>query len=666
MWPVRPATADVRRKPDFVGGSTCSNANRCGGYCVKNRYSLENETSLVKSGFLIHRQSLAVLMALTGLSLPVYADRGNDAYKQGVRAERLGDYDAASGYYKQASTLTPNNPKYLSAYTRIRFNAAEQHVHTGQLLRNTGVLTEALAQFQRAVEIDSSSFIAQQELRRTVDMIRRQERQRLAPKVESPLAKLADDVGESVELQPLSNAAITLHLTVNADTAYKTIGKLAGINVAIDPDYRPQKITVDLTDVTLREALELVRLESKTFWRPVLPNTIFVAADSPAKRKELEQNVMKTFYLRNITTPNELQEAANLVRQMLDVSRVQLIQAQDALVLLGTPDQMVLAEKLLADIDKPKSEVIIDVAVMQVSRTRLNTLGTVVPTSTSIGYLPGISGGSTPTGSGGAVKIGDFAVSVPGASFTFLASDSNTKLLQNPEIRALNNEKSTLKIGDRVPIATGSFQPGIVGAGGVSPLVSTQFQYLDVGVNIDITPHIHSDNEVTLKMVLEISSVTGSQDIGGITQPIIGQRRIEHETRLADGDVNLLGGILEQNETQSLSGYPWISKLPILKYLFAQDNKQRTENEIIFAITPHIVRAKEVTEENLRVVDVGTGSLTELRRKPSATAASAPDHPNVDPAKPQQPAAQGSPRGVPGPTRPSAPSQPSSQNTGPR
>jgi general secretion pathway protein D len=607
---------------------------------------------------MVNRQCLATVIIVTALSLPAYADRGNDAYKQGVRAERQADYDAATAYYKQAYAFTPNNPKYFAAYTRIRFSAATQHIHTGQLLLTTGALTEALAQFQRAVEIDSSSFVAQQELRRTADMIRRKEQQRSAPKVESPLAKLAEDVGESMELQPISNAPITLHLTVNADAAYKTIGKLAGINVAIDPDYRPQKITVDLTDVTLREALDLIRLQSKTFWRPVLPNTIFVTADSPAKRRELEQNVMKTFYLRNITTPNELQEAANVVRQMLDVGRVQLVQAQDALILRGTPDQMVLAEKLLADIDKPKSEVIIDVAVMQISRNRLRTLGTTVPTSTSVGYLPNGPSGTNASGSAGTVMFGNFAVSVPGASFTFLATDSNTKILQNPEIRALNNEKSTLKIGDRVPIATGSFQPGIVGGGGVSPLVSTQFQYLDVGVNIDITPHIHSDNEVTLKMVLEISSVTGSQDLGGITQPIIGQRRIEHESRLADGEVNLLGGILEQQETQSLSGYPWISRIPILKYLFAQDNKQRTENEIVFAITPHIVRAKEVTEENLRVVEVGTGGSIELRRKPSV--ASTP-HP-ADPATPQQPASQAPLPSAPAPgsSPPSTPSQASS------
>ena len=255
-----------------------------------------------------------------------------------------------------------------------------------------------------------------------------------------------------MELQPLSTAAITLHMTMNSDVAYKTIGKLAGLNVVIDPDFRPQKITIDLVDVTLREALEMVRLQSKTFWRPVLANTIFVAADSPAKRKDIEQNVMRTFYMRNITTPTELTEAANLVRQVLDISRVQLLAAQDALILRGTPDQMLLAEKLLNDIDKPKSEVIIDIAVMQVSRDRLRTLGANLPTSVSIGLLPTASAAS---GTTSGFPVGNLALSVGGASFTALASDSNTKLLQNPEIRALNNEKATLRIGDRVPIATG-------------------------------------------------------------------------------------------------------------------------------------------------------------------------------------------------------------------
>ena len=591
---------------------------------------------------MVNRQLLAILMVAIVLSPRAYADKASDAFKHGVQAERKGDFDTAFTDYKQAYTSSPGDAKYFRAYTRVRSEAAERHAHAGQLLRSTGALPEALIEFQRAVATDGSSFILQQEMRSTADMIRRQERLKSTPKVEPPV-KAAEELAPSVELLPLPNTSITLHMTVNADAAYKTICKLAGINVVIDPDYKAQKITLDLTDVTMREALDMVRLESKTFWRPVLANTIFVAAESPAKRKEVEQNVMRTFYLKNISTPAELQEAGNVVRQVLDISRVQLLAAQDALILRGTPDQMVLAEKLLADLDKPKSEVIIDVAVMQVSRNRLRTLGMNVPTSVSIGLMPSIGGG---TGGGGAsvgFPVGNFMLSVGGGSFTALATDSNTKLLQNPHIRTLNGEKATLRIGDRVPIATGSFA-GTVGGTGVSPLVSTQFQYLDVGVNIDITPHIHSDREVTLKLGLEISSVTGSESIGGITQPIIGQRRIEQETRLVDGEVNLLGGILEDTETQSMSGWPWISKLPLLKYLFAQDNKQRTENEIIFAITPHIIRAPEITEENLRQIEVGTANAIELRRKPPVPAATGPA---ADPAKPKQATPPAPPAGVP-------------------
>jgi general secretion pathway protein D len=600
-----------------------------------------------------NRQRVAVLsIVVTALSLPAYADRGGDAYKQGEKAQRKGNLDEACAFYKQAYTKSPDNAKYFAAYARVRFSAGQQHVRNGQLLRSAGQLAEAMAEFQHAVEIDPSTFAAAQELRRTADMLHRQEQARSAPKATAQPAKpAAAELADAIVLRPLSNAPITFRMTANADVAYKTIGKLAGLNVLIDPEYHPQKLTVELNDVTLREALDMVRLQSKTFWRPVSSNTIFVTADSPTKRKDLETNVMRTFYLRNITSPSELQEAANVVRQLLDVSRVQLLQTQDALIVRGTPDQMELAGKLLAEIDTPKSEVVIDIAVMQVSRDRLRNFGANVPTSVSVGYVGPGSGSSSTSSSSGAYTLhfGTFALSVPGAQFTALATDSNTKLLQNPEIRALNDEKATLRIGDRIPIATGSYSPGTVSGG--SAVVNTQFQYIDVGVNIDITPHIH-EHEVTLKMSLEISSVTGSQDIGGITEPVIGQRRIEHETRLADGEVNLLGGILEDSETQSLSGLPWISKVPLLKYFFAQDNRDRRETEIVFAITPHIIRSQEIADESLKAIEIGTASAIELRRKPPAPTVTAENQ--ADAAKPRPAAAPAAP--APATTHPVTPS----------
>jgi general secretion pathway protein D len=571
-----------------------------------------------------HLRILVVSLAVLAFAGPGYADQANSAYKQGVRAEAKNDYDTAFEAYKKAYSLKGKDPRYLAAFARLRFYAAAQHVHNAQSLRDAGKLTEALAEFQRAATIDPANFVASQEARRTAEMIKKQERQEKPALPESPLAKLAEEVEGPVELKALSTTPINLRMSENADMIYKVIGKLAGINVLVDAEYRPQRISVELNDVTPREALDMVALESKTFWQPVSANTIFVASDTAGKRKDVQGNVMKTFYLKNVATPAELQEAANTIKGILDLNRVQLVPNQNAMIIRGTTDQMILAEKLLNDIDKAKAEVVIDVAVMQVSRTRLRTLGTNPPTSGSISLIPGggaagaAGGGTLTLNSLGHLNANNFEVSIPGASVTALMSDSNTKLLQNPQIRALDNEKATLKIGDRVPIATGSFQSGI-GIGSVN----TQFQYIDVGVNVDIVPHIHSENEVTLKMVLEISSVTGQQTIGGVSQPIIGQRRIEHETRLQDGEVNLVGGILEDSETNSMSGYPWLTKVPILKYFFGQTEKDRRENEIIFAITPHIVRAQDVTDQNLRMVDVGTGNAVGIRHRDVRVASAA-------------------------------------------
>jgi general secretion pathway protein D len=562
------------------------------------------------------RAVIALILALA-LGVPSYPDESKAAYKRGVQAESQKQYDAAFEAFKQAYALRPKEPKYVNAYLRARAYAGEQHVSTGIKLRNDLKLQEAMVEFQRAAEIDSTNFAAMQELRRTATIIKKQADLGTAAaiKPESLLAKLVTEAEGPVELEPSPNTPITLRMTTTADNIYRTIGKLGGINVLFDLDYKPQKITIELNEVMLREALRMVAMESKTFWRPISSSAIFVSSEG--KRKEFEDNVMRTFYLRNASTSGELQEVVGTLKGILDINRIQVNPTHNSITLRGTPDQMVLAEKLVEDIDKPKAEVVIDIAVLQVTRDRLSTIGTNVPTSTTIALQAAATVASG--GAGNLVKIGSLAGSsfvtpVPSVSFTALMSDSNTKILQRPQLRAIDNEKATLKIGDRVPIATGSFTPGI-GAGGISPLVNTQFQYLDVGVNIDITPHVHSDHEVTLKMVLEISSVTGSQNIGGINQPVIGQRRIEHETRLADGDINLVGGILEDSESRSLSGYPWLLKIPILNYLFGQENKDLRENEIVFAITPHIVRAEEITDENLKLIDIGTGGTIGLRYK---------------------------------------------------
>ena len=581
----------------------------------------------------------AIALLVVAITLPIgAADSAKSLYNKGKDAEARQNYEAAFDFYKQAYEQKPRDLAYRASYERTRFLAAASHVHRGQLLREAGKLKEALTEFQKAAEIDSSSFIAQQEIRRTQKLIDAGSAQPPSSVATPPtgLQKRVQEAQGPVDLAAISNVPITLKLTEDTKVIYETVGKLAGINVLFDPDYTSRRIKIELNGVTLQEALEIIALESKTFWRPVTSNTIFVASDNPAKRKEVEQSVIKTFYLANLSQPTELQDVVNALRQILEISRIQPLPSQGALVVRGTPDQIALAEKLVGDLDKARPEVIVEVAIMQVSRDKTRNLGISPPTSATVALQNNINTTTTSSSSSstsssstsgtanqinlnrlGNLNATDFTVTIPAATATALFGDSSTKLIQNPQIRAVDGQKASLKIGDRVPIATGSFQPGIGGVG-INPLVNTQFQYLDVGVNIDITPKVHAGREVTLKVSMDISSVTGQSNIGGISQPVIGQRKIEHEIRLKEGEVNILGGILEDQDIRSLNGIPGLSQIPILKYLFSQTNVEHKENEIVFALIPHIIRARDVTDLNEKVLEVGTASAIVLRRASQA------------------------------------------------
>src|SRR6266851_105411 len=430
----------------------------------------------------------AIVLLVLAITLPAAADKAKSFFNKGRDAEARQNYEQAYEDFKQAYELKPKDIQYRSSYERTRFLAAASHVHRGQLLRDAGKLDDAMAEFRKAAEIDSASFIAQQEIRRTQKMIDAASSSP-SPQSDTPprtgLQKRLEEAQGPVDLAPISNTPITLKLTEDTKVIYETVGKLAGMNVLFDPDYTSRRIKIELNGVSLEEALEIIALESKTFWRPVTPNTIFVASDTPAKRKDVEQSVIKTFYLANLSQPTELQDVVNALRQILEISRIQPLPSQGALVVRGTPDQIALAEKLVGDLDKARPEVIVEVAIMQVSRDKTRNLGISPPTSATVALQNNVNtttstatGTSTTTGTStsgtanqvnlnrlGNLNATDFTVTIPAATATALFGDSSTKLIQNPQIRAVDGQKASLKIGDRVPVATGSFQPGIGGVG---------------------------------------------------------------------------------------------------------------------------------------------------------------------------------------------------------
>jgi general secretion pathway protein D len=593
--------------------------------------------------------------------------KGNTELSDGKKAEAIQDYDTALVHYERALRADPTNAEYKLRAQQARFDAGEFHIRQGQKAVKAGDLQLGLAEFQKAQLIDPSNVAADQEVKRTMDLILAQSApsqrtQNLAPPDEQVLSG-------PPELKPLSREPINLKMTNDARVVYETIAKLAGLSVIFDPDFTSRRITAELPNVTLEQALDAVSLESKAFWKPITPSVIFVAPDQPQKRKDVEDEEVKTFYLANTLTPQDLTEIVNGLRQLLDLHRVQQVNAQNAIVVRDTPDKLALAAKIINDIDRAKPEVLIHVQVLTASVNRLRDLGILPGQSISVAFTPRTAfqpnststtstttttSTTSTTSSTGAPQmtlnflkqIGwqDFSITLPGAQANAILTDDRTRIIQDPELRVTDGQKATLKIGQRVPVATGSFQAGVgVGVTGssgvVNPLVNTQFQYIDVGVNIEVTPRVHPDGEVSMKLTVEVSSIIGNSNIGGIMQPVISQRKIEHDIRLKEGEVSVLGGLIERTDTKNINGIPGIGEVPLMKYFFSDNSTSVMEDETLIVLTPHILRLPSLTAQNLKPMAAGTDSNVRVYREDASV--------ETTPANVPQPAVAAAPRANP-------------------
>jgi general secretion pathway protein D len=598
--------------------------------------------------------AVGIFSLLCAGSASVSAQSANTFYKRAQAAEAREDIDAAFQDYQKAFSMSPKNESFRASFYRLRFTDAAMHVTKGRNLLAAGNEEGALTELLRASEIDPSNEAAQQEIAK----IRASHGQQASAEASSPMSvenrEGIGSMGSPAQLKPISNEPLSLQMTQDSKMVYEAIGKAAGINVLFDPDYISKRIQVQLNNVSLLDALRIVGTLSGTFWRPITQNTIFVAQNTRSKRTELEEQAVQTFYLSNAWQQNDLNDVQTALRNVMPSAKVYGVASQNAIVMRATPDELLLAQKLINDLDKARPEVVVDVAVLEVSKNWERNLGITWPSSAGVALqAPTTNNSSTtcPTGSTNCTPTttgtnptlynlahltsNDFAVTVGAATANALLTDNNTKILQNPRIRAADQQKATFKVGSKIPIATGSYQTGAATAL-VSSLVNTQFQYQDVGVKIEVTPTVHFDRDVTLKINIEVTAQSGSVTISGVTEPILSQRVAEQTVRLREGEANILGGINERQIQDNWSGIPGLSSIPILRYLFGSRDKIRQDDEIVFLVVPHVVRSQDLTPENLRTIDTGPGNqAVELRHissgatgiTPSMTAPPAPNHP---------------------------------------
>ncbi len=537
------------------------------------------------------------------------------ALRRGTDAEHRQDYDLAVVEYAKALRLRPDDGNTRAALERSKLRASQDHFSRGRRFVATGKLDQALLEYEVASELNPSNGDLDAELRATRTKLRT--KIAVAREGKTELQTLMDRTrdlpppGMDLPAGVKMPASLTFREASSRDV-FTAISRLANISLIFDASFRDTPVTVDLRNTTLEDALNTVAGATRSFVRVTAPKTIIIIPDTPAKRREYEEEIVKTFYLSNA----DLKETMDLLRMVLDARRISPTTATNALTIKDSPERIAAASRVISAIDKARPEVIIDVELIEVDRTKLAEYGLQIASSGS----PGINGSavvSVPTAGLSLSALRNLSQSdillsgLPSLYYRLLKSDSNTRTLANPQLRSTDGVAATARFGEQVPVPVTTFAP--LATGGTAQQPITSFNYQNIGVNIDITPRTHHDDDVSLTLKIAVTNISGT-GFGGL--PTFGNREINTVIRLRDGETNMLAGLIRDEERHSLDGLPGLSDLPLVGHLFGRTTKSTTQTDIILTLTPHIIRVLDLTEADLRPFRVGRDSLAPIAELP--------------------------------------------------
>jgi general secretion pathway protein D len=572
--------------------------------------------------------------------------------RAGKNAELAQDYDRAVVEYTRALQEDPDNRAARQGLDRSKLRSAQDHFMRARRHHASGRLDEALVELQLAAELNPGD----PNIDELLTTVRNQLRTKVAVAREGK-TELESLIQRSQNLPPSglelpTDIRLPASLTfrdASARDIYTAIARFANLNIVFDPQFRDQPITIDLRNSSVQNALESLSVASRNFYRVTAQRTVTIVPDTPAKRTEYEDEIVQTFYLSNA----DVKETLDLLRIVIDNRRLAPITATNALSIKDTPERVAAAGRLIAAIDKARPEVVIEVELLEIDRTRLREYGLQIASPGS----PGLNG--TVDVNRDDFTLRDlrsltgadvFLTNLPALFYRLLKSDSNTRTLANPQLRTSEGMTASARFGERVPVPVTTFTP--FATGGVAQQPITSFNYENIGVNIDITPRTHHDDEVSLALKVLVSSISGT-GFGGL--PTFGNREISTVIRLRDGETNLLAGLIRDDERRIAAGIPGLSDLPIVGRLFAHNRRETQETDIVLTLTPHIVRVLQLDEADLRPFRVGRGAVgtgvidLPLSVEPGATPPSSPPPPPPATASPAVPIQPPTPQPAPGP-----------------
>ncbi len=567
--------------------------------------------------------AVAVAVLLAGCA-------AGQAFRHGASAARAGEWDAAVEYYRRALQEDPGRVEYRIALERAMLDAARHHAVLAAELEALGDLAGALREYRRAHDLDPSNGPAAVRIANLQQTLREQIEGARSP---APIQAMREQARRDMRpplLDPASDEPLVIEF---ADTSLRDIlsflGEASGINVTYDDEFDDASYSVELTGVTFQQALVRILSANGAFYKVVDPTTIVVVPDTPQKRADYAEQVIRTFYVSH----GNVEELVELLRAIMSTPEMpvqpQLVAnaAANTITVRGTAPVVGIIEQVIASNDKPRAEIIIDIEILEVNRERAKQYGLdlsrySLATTFSPEGAPGTGAGTGAgaddmssngtTASGGLVSLGalsgistgNFYAAVPAAVINFLEQDTQTRLVAQPQLRGQEGTELTLNLGQDIPVPTTAFTPLALGGASFNPL--TSFTYRPVGVILNMTPRVTYENEIILDLEVENSTVGPPILVAGQSLPTFGTRNVVTRLRLRDGESNLLAGLLNQEERQILRGFPGLLRLPIIKQLFSANDDTVYQTDIVMLLTPRIVRAHQLTQQDISPIHIGT------------------------------------------------------------
>jgi len=605
------------------------------------------------------------LLVAFALGLCAAGCASSAALRRGAAAEQRQDYDVAVAEYTKQLRAHPDDMNARTALERAKLRASADHAQAARRFSATGKLDQALVEYELALELNPTDSELDQALRD----IRTQLRAKVAvaregkTELQTLIERSREAPSPGIDLPTnVQLPASLIFRGASSRDVYLAIARFGNISLSFDPTFRDVPLTVDLRGATLDSALRAVSESTQTFFRVTGTRSVLIIPDTPAKRREYEEEVVRTFYLSNA----DLKETMDLLRMVLDARRVSPVTATNAITVKDSPERIAAASRVITAIDKARPEVIIDVELLEVDRTKLAEYGLQIASPGS----SGLNGSVAARGADSNLSLRTLRnltqsdvllANLPALYYRLLKTDTNTRTLANPQLRTSEGMPAQARFGERIPVPVTTFQP--IATGGTSQQPITSFNYENIGVNIDITPRTHHDDDVTLNLKVAVQSISGT-GFGGL--PTFGNREISTVIRLRDGETNMLAGLIRDDERKVLEGIPGLSDLPVLGRLFAHSRTETNQTDIILTLTPHIVRVLDLDDSDLLAFRVGRdtttgGTAVQLPLLNDQARPAQPDAPPGGPSSVQRPVLPSLGAPQPGTATPGPPTAPSGQ-----